>query len=109
MKRKRKKIVTSKRLMPKSEAYERMLDSNGVIFGVKFIKKDGTLRSMSCRLKVTKYVTGKGMAYKPLLKGLVGVFDMNSSYRMVNLRTLQEVTFNSVRYKVNPYTLVFDF
>ena len=95
--------------MSKKEAYNRMLDSNGVIFGAKFIKKDGTERIMSCRLGVHKYVTGTGMRYKPLLKGLIGVFDMNSSYRMVSLRTLQEVSFNGTRYKVDPFSLVFDF
>ena len=99
----------SSRVMSKKEAYNRMLDSNGVIFGVKFIKKDGTERLMSCRLGVHKYVTGSGLRYKPLLKGLIGVYDMNSSYRMVSLRTLQEVSFNGVRYKVNPFSLVFDF
>ena len=93
----------------KKEAYERMLNSNGVIFGAKFIKKDGTMRRMACRLGVYKYITGTGMRYKPLLKGLIGVFDMNSSYRMVNLRTLQEVSFNGVRYRVDPFSLVFDF
>lgn len=95
--------------MPKKEAYERMLDSNGLIFGAKFIKKNGTVRRMACRFGVHKYVTGSGMRYKPLLKGMVGVFDMNSSYRMVNLKTLQEVSFNGTRYKVDPFSLVFDF
>ena len=42
----KRKLVISKKLMSKKEAYERMLDSNGVIFGVKFIKKDGTERFM---------------------------------------------------------------
>ncbi len=93
----------------RKEAYVRMLDSNGVIFGVKFIKKNGTERIMSCRLGVHKYITGTGLSYNPLLKGLIGVFDMNSSYRMVNLRTLQEVSFNGIRYKVDPFSLVFDF
>lgn len=93
----------------KKDAYNRILDTNGVIFGVKFIKKDGSVRKMSCRTGVHKYVTGTGLRYKPLLKGLVGVFDMNSSYRMVNLKTLQEVSFNGIRYRVDPYSLVFDF
>ena len=93
----------------KQDAYKKMLQSNGVIFGAKFIKKDGSIRKMSCRLGVHKYVTGNGMAYIPILKGLIGVFDMNSSYRMVNLRTLKEVAFNGVRYKIESTTNVFDF
>ena len=56
----------------KKEVYQRMLDSNGKIFGVLFTKKDGTDRAMSCRLHVTKGVKGVGRNYHPITKGLIG-------------------------------------
>jgi len=36
--------------------------TNGKFFTIKFIKKDGTLRKMTCRTGVSKGVTGKGLA-----------------------------------------------
>ena len=53
-------------------------DAGGQIFGVTFRKRTGNkeLRTLSCRRKVTKGVTGSGMAYKPSSRGLVTVYDM---------------------------------
>jgi len=93
----------------KTNAYEMITNTKGKIFGVKFYKKDGTLRSMSCRLHVTKGVTGKGRNYTPITKGLVGVYDMNNGFRMVNLKTLQEVAFQGKRFKVDAFGKVFNF
>lgn len=59
------------------------------IFSVKFVKKDGSIRDMNCRLGVKKYVTGKGLAYDPEAYGLLTAFDMQKEeYRMINTKTL---------------------
>ena len=93
----------------KKNAYEMMLNTRGKIFGVKFTKKDGTERAMSCRLHVTKGVKGVGRNYTPITKGLVGVYDMNNGFRMVNLKTLKEISFKGERFKVEQFSRVFDF
>jgi hypothetical protein len=81
----------------------KLLDSvtDGRIFSVEFMKKDGTIRRMTCRRNVRKGLTGKGMAYRPLGKGLLTVFDMNKGeYRMINLLSVTKFTINKVKYIV---------
>ena len=69
--------------------------SDGKIFSATFVKKDGTLRTMNCRRGVSKGVSGKGMSFDPLSKGLLTVFDMQKkSFRMINLNTLIEAKVN---------------
>jgi len=78
--------------MTQSEMLKKIQDSNGRIMNIVFTKKDGTRRSMNCRLGVKKGVTGKGMRYYPILKGLLTVFDMNkNAFRTVNLQTIERV------------------
>lgn len=93
----------------KKNVYETMLNTNGKIFGVLFTKKDGTERRMSCRLHVTKGVKGVGRNYTPITKGLVGVYDMNNGFRMVNLKTIKEFAFKGRRFKVDQFSKVFNF
>jgi len=65
------------------------------IFTAEFIKKDGSVRRMSCRLGVRKGVTGVGMAFDPISKGLLPVYDMQKqAFRMINLSTLLTLTAN---------------
>jgi len=47
--------------MTQSEMLKKIQDSNGRIMNIVFIKRDGTRRSMNCRLGVRKGVTGKGI------------------------------------------------
>jgi hypothetical protein len=69
--------------------------TNGKFFTVKFIKKDGTLRRMTCRTGVSKGVTGKGLAFEPKEKGLKVVWSTDAEgYRMINLAQVTEITFN---------------
>ena len=74
-------------------------------FSVKFIKKDGTERTMLCRLKTDTWkgetrVTGSVMSYEPGDYGLLTVFDVNKeNYRMVNLNTLIELNIGGKRYE----------
>jgi len=86
----------------KLEAYVKILDTKGKIFTAEFIKKDGSLRVMNCRLGVTKGVNGKGMSYKPLQRLLMPVFDMQKKeFRMINLNTMYSLQTNGVKYRVN--------
>lgn len=69
--------------------------TNGKFFTVKFIKKDGTLRKMTCRTGVNKGVNGKGLAFEPKEKGLKVVWSTDAEgYRMINLAQVKEITFN---------------
>lgn len=73
----------------------------GKFFSVSFIKKDGTLRHMTCRLGVTKGLTGKGMSYDALSKNLLTVRDVEiEEFRNINLETLKEVSLAKEKYVV---------
>lgn len=71
------------------------------VFTATFVKKDGTLRVMNCRLGVKKGVKGIGLSYDPFKKNLLPVYDMQKrSFRMINVSTIrslkahnQELTF----------------
>jgi hypothetical protein len=70
------------------------------IFGVTFLKKDGTIRDMTCRLGVTKYLKGGELGYDVVEKGLLSVYDMSSAgYRMINLDTVTELRSNGQVYR----------
>lgn len=87
--------------MTKLEAIEKIKNYGSKIFTVKFIKLDGSTRVMNCRLHVKKGVTGVGMRYDPLAKGLLPVFDMQKGeFRMINLKTILSLTFESNEYIV---------
>lgn len=75
--------------------------SNGKIFFVEFKKKDGTIRRMTARRSVSKGVTGKGMAYSPLGRGLLTVYDMdNSAFKLINLLTVRKFSANGKKFIV---------
>lgn len=82
-------------------AVEMINKSKGKIFTAKFIKKNGKVRTMNCRIGVSKGVNGKGMAYNPSLKGLKPVFDMqNKEWRSINLETISELSIGKQKYIV---------
>lgn len=75
--------------------------SFGKIFWVEFKKKDGTMRQMRARLGVKKYLKGGKLAYDPLAKSLISVFDVNKEeYRMINLNTLTKLSINGMQFEV---------
>ena len=75
--------------------------TQGKIFTVSFIKKDGTLRKMNCRLGVTKHLKGGELAFDPKEYDLIPVFDLQkNAYRMINLDSLVEVTINGETFEV---------
>jgi len=74
---------------------------DGKIASAEFIKKDGSLRKMVFRTKVTKGVTGEGMKYNPSDYGLRTVYDMQKrAFRHINLNTIQTITAHGTVYKM---------
>ena len=78
------------------------LTNKGQIFSVQFVKKDGTLREMVCRLGVKKHLKGGTLNYDAKSRGLLPVFDMQKqAYRMINTKTLISAKINGVNYDIN--------
>lgn len=78
--------------LERAEEYLRN-DTEGLIFSAYFRKKDGTMRTMSCRRYVRKGLRGGELPYDAKAKLLLPVFDMHlGDFRNVNMRTL--VSFN---------------
>lgn len=70
-------------------------------FSVDFVKKDGTLRHMTCRLGVSKHVKGVGLTYNPEDKRLIVVWDtVAQGYRNINQSTIKRVRISGVVYDV---------
>ncbi len=66
----------------KQKKVEELIDgmTNGRIFSVQFVKKDGTVRDMVCRKGVRKGVKGTGAGWSQgALKPLRTVFDMHKA------------------------------
>jgi hypothetical protein len=92
---------TSYETVEKDLAPFKLLDEtkNGKIFFVEFLKKDGSVRRMTARRSVTKGVTGKGMSYNPLSRGLLTVFDMDKGqFRQINLLKVRKFCANGGKY-----------
>lgn len=84
-----------------SQAVQLIYTSKGKIFNAEFIKKDGSYRSMNCRMGVQKDLKGKGLAYDPYKYNLIGVFDMvDDSYKMINLNGLMRLKIAGETYEV---------
>lgn len=66
--------------------------AGNTIFSCDFTKKDGSARTMTCRLGVKKYLKEGELPFDPVEKGLLPVFDMTKQdYRMINLKTVTEI------------------
>ena len=79
-----------------------LLEQNkGSIFSVVFLKKDGSIRHMTCRFGVKKHLKGGKLKFNPLERSLLVVFDMQKeSYRMINLETISNINMKGVDYYV---------
>lgn len=66
----------------KPDAVRAFLDKvpDSRIFTVDFVKEDGEVRHMACRRGVTKHLKG-GKSTIAANPDLVGVYEMNNSYR----------------------------
>lgn len=72
--------------------------SDGKIFTIDFVKKDGSIRRMNARRGVKQGTNGKGMTYNPIKRGLLPVFDMQKrDFRMVNFDTILSYTIHGRR------------
>ena len=82
----------------------RLLEENrnpNTIFSVVFLKKNGELRHMNCLIGVKKHLKGGKLAFNPLERGYLVVFDtQKKGYRMINLNTISNVSSKGVEYHV---------
>ena len=78
-----------------------LLENKGHVFSVVFLKKDGSIRKMQCRFGVKKHLKGGKLAFNPLERNLLVVFDMQKeAYRMINLETLMTINMKGTEYEV---------
>ena len=85
----------------KEQAKQLIHITNGKIFSSTFVKKDGTHRLLTGRLKVTKGLkeNAKPRPYDPSKYNLVCVYDMMAKgYRMLNINTLTKLSINANKY-----------
>lgn len=76
---------TAKRII-----HETLTKNSGQIFSVQFVKKDGSIRDMTARLGVKKYLKGVGLNFNPSDYNLIVAFDMvKKEHRMINIGTLR--------------------
>ena len=69
--------------------------------GVTHIKKDdGSIRTGSYKVGVTKGINGKGLKYNPEDYNLIPVYDMNEGFRMIWEDGIQEVRTQKITYEV---------
>lgn len=84
----REKILQS--IIDNDNFVNRILTSNGKIFSVEFIKKDGSRRLMNCRLGVTKHLKG-GISTLDADR-FITVYDLQSKgYRAIDKKTIINV------------------
>jgi len=76
------------------EYYRQLVNSSeGKIFSVEFVKKNGELRKMNARISVKKGVNGKGLKYNPFERGYLVVYDMGSDgFRTINIDTIKDIS-----------------
>jgi len=78
----------------------KLFESDGKIFSAIYTKKDGSTRKIVARIGVKKGITGKGMAYNPIERGLLPVYDMQKkAFRMINVNTLSQVNMDGQVYE----------
>jgi hypothetical protein len=90
--------------LPLDDIIQLIKDTKGAFFTVKFIKKDGTERTMNCRLGVKKYLHGGELPYDPVAKGLLPVWDpiaakTSDGYRIINTKTILFAKIGSKEYE----------
>lgn len=84
------------------QAKEVIFKNDGKIFGVEFIKKDGTHRLMTARLMVNKGVKGVGLKFDPSKYNLITAFDMRKqAFRMINCNNLVSLSSNKRKYLIS--------
>ena len=80
------------------EIIQKIKDTKGAFFTVKFIKKDGTERIMNCRLGVKKYLKGGDLPYDPVDPIAAKKQDGSEGYRMISINTISSAKISGVEY-----------
>jgi hypothetical protein len=75
------------------------LVSTGKIFSANFTKKDGTLRTMNCRVNVQKDLKGVGLNYDRRKARNLIVWDLHANA----YRTIKTDSLNWIRIQGNTY------
>ena len=71
------------------------------IFSVEFVKKDGSIRTMTCRLGVKKHLKGGSLNYDAEALNYLPVFDLQANdYRTINISTLRKIKVDGIEYDV---------
>jgi len=91
-----------RKVMKLEDVRNALLGSEGKIFRVEVVKRTtGEVRVMVARLGVSKGVKGVGLAFDPLAKGLLTVYDMEKKgFRMVNLDSVMLLRLAGEEYEV---------
>lgn len=78
------------------------LERSGKIFSAVFVKKDHSIRKMNCKFHVRTRLSGGGLKFRPVEKGLKVVFDLQKDeYRCINLNTLILIRYQGKNYIFN--------
>ena len=73
--------------------------TNGKFFTVTFVKKDGSIRTMTARTGVRKGVKGVGLKFNAKDKNLKVVWACDAeNFRMINLNTILGIKFKGKNY-----------
>lgn len=90
--------------MTTDQAAKTILQSNGKIFTVTFIKRTtNEVRVMNCRLGVVKHLKGGELAYDPASHKLINVYDMlKKQYRSIAIEGIQQLTINGETHTILP-------
>ena len=73
--------------------------TKGKFFTVTFVKKDGTIRTMTARTGVRKGTNGKGLKFNPSERNLKVVWSCDAeTFRMINLDTILGIKFKGKNY-----------
>ena len=85
----------------RTKLYNLIQQNKGKIFSCVFIKKDGSIRTMNCRLGVKKYIKGTGKPISNTSNSYVTVFDLAiDSYRVINVDTITNISIGGDEYYV---------
>jgi hypothetical protein len=93
-------------IITRNQAKQLIAKSAGSIFSTQFIKKDKTIRDMTCRLHVKKHLKhgGKVASTTAHIEKYVTVFEMNGqakpNYKNINLDTMLTLTIDGKVYVI---------
>jgi len=79
-----------------------LANTEGRIFTATFVKRTtGEVRTMTCRTGVKKHKSGAGLAFNPIKKNLLPVWDIDADgYRFISVDALLSAVVDGKEYKV---------